>query len=58
MATFRITSNLPVRKQLLTKDMDKIEFTGYETTIDLTAFIPTTDTRPSYAARLAKSRNE
>ena len=45
-------------KQLLIKDMDKIEFTGYLSTIDLTMFLLTTDTRPAYAARLAKNRSE
>jgi hypothetical protein len=44
-------------KQLWTKDMDKIEFSGYEATIDLTVFLPTTDTRPTNAAQMAESRS-
>jgi hypothetical protein len=37
--------------------MDKIEFTGYETTFDLTAQLPGTDTKPTSATRLAESRD-
>jgi hypothetical protein len=37
--------------------MDKIEFTGYETTIDLTAQLPGTDTKRTNPTRLAESRD-
>ena len=56
VASLRDAQTAQITKQLLIKDMDKSEFTGYETTIDLIAFLPATDTRPTHATCLAKSR--
>jgi hypothetical protein len=42
-------------KQLLIKDIDKIEFNGYEATIDLTVLLPTTDTDQPVQPDLAET---